>query len=443
MLFCSTTLALLAGGVPPAVASHPGPWGFGLNDLGQVGDGTAIAPPPDPNDLNEIPPAHNPNPTTVVGSHTFKKVAAGGSHSLGLKNDDTVWAWGNNSSGQLGNGTTTASSTPVQVTGLTGVTDISAGDAHSVAVKGDRTVHAWGSNFSGQLGDGTTTDRSSPVQVKGVGGIGVLEGVSKVAAGAYHTLALSSERRVYAWGGNDGGQLGNGTIIDSSNPVVAGITDVKKISAGSHSLAITEGSALEPNDDPVYAWGPNNRGQLGFAADQDFHPVPTKVSGMPLGATQVAAASSAGFSLALKQGEVWSWGANFAGQLGHGDRFTGLNGPPSDPKQLCLCDPKPAKVRTSGTTTLANVADIAAGYFHALAIQRVNPTTTNVVAWGSNQYGQLGNGSSDPLGEGPEDCIDTNCSWFAKTVLDSSTSSTPLANVRSIAGGSNHSLAAA
>ncbi|MDP9403479.1 MAG: RCC1 repeat- and reductase domain-containing protein [Actinomycetota bacterium] len=437
MLFCSTTLALLAGGVPPAVASHPGPWGFGLNDVGQVGDGTPIVTPAEE---EIVTPAFNPYPTTIVGSHTFTKVAGGGSHSLGLKLDGTVWAWGLNSSGQLGNGTTTASSTPVKVTGLIAITDISAGGAHSAAVDITGKVHAWGSNSFGQLGDGSTDNSLTPVRVEAVGGGDgtTLEGVTKVAAGANHTLALNLKRTVYAWGSNSFGQLGDETTTDRTTPVVVSvISNVKAISAGSHSLAITDGVASGSTDDPVYAWGQNNRGQLGIAADLDPHPKPEKVPGMPLGATQVAAASAAGFSLALKGGEVFSWGANFAGQLGHGNRVTGNK--TGDPD--CLCDHKPNRVKTSIDKALSGITGIAAGYFHALAIQSVGTATTNVVAWGNNQYGQLGNGKDDVFGEGPEDCNGFNCSWFAIKVKDSSSSSDDLANVSTIAAGSNHSLA--
>lgn len=120
---------------------------------------------------------------------TEAQVAAGGCHTLTLKEDRTVWAWGNNYYGQLGDGTTTSNNSPVQVTGLTGVKAVAAGMLHSVALNEDGTVWAWGENYYGQLGDGTTVNETSPVQVAG------LTGVKAVATGDYHTLALKEDGR--------------------------------------------------------------------------------------------------------------------------------------------------------------------------------------------------------------------------------------------------------
>jgi Regulator of chromosome condensation (RCC1) repeat/Carboxypeptidase regulatory-like domain len=145
-------------------------------------------------------------------SGSFWGRLAASNFTVFLKGDGTVWAWGSNSNGQLGNGTTTDSSTPVQVSGLSGVTAVAAGSAHAIALKGDGTVWAWGSNSNGQLGNGTTTDSSTPVQVSG------LSGVTAVAAGSAYTIALKGDGTVWAWGSNSNGQLGNGTT-DSLSPV--------------------------------------------------------------------------------------------------------------------------------------------------------------------------------------------------------------------------------
>ncbi len=160
-------------------------------------------------------------------------------HSLALKSDGTLRAWGRNASGELGDGTTTDRSTPVQVSGLSSVTALAAGgnagdtEAHSLAVKSDGTVWAWGSNSNGQLGDGTTTGRSTPVQVSG------LSGVSGVAASYRHSLALKSDGTVRGWGFNQNYQLGDSTTTDRSTPVqVSGLTGVTAVAAGSyHGLA--------------------------------------------------------------------------------------------------------------------------------------------------------------------------------------------------------------
>src|SRR5947207_720049 len=123
-----------------------------------------------------------------------------------------VWAWGNNGQGELGIGTTANSNTPVQVTGLTGVTAVRGGEGgcHSLAVKNDGTVWAWGQNAHGQLGNVTTTGSLTPVQVTG------LTGVMAVAAGGQYSLAVKSDSTAWAWGYNGYGQLGNGTTSDST-----------------------------------------------------------------------------------------------------------------------------------------------------------------------------------------------------------------------------------
>jgi len=142
-------------------------------------------------------------------------IAGGGTHSLALKNDGTVWAWGYNGYGQLGNGGTyTTSNVPVQASGLTGgITAIMGGHHHSLALKNDGTVWAWGYNYYGQLGNGTNTNSNVPVRVSG------LAGITKIAGGGLHSLALKNDGTVWAWGYNYYGQLGNGIYSASNVPV--------------------------------------------------------------------------------------------------------------------------------------------------------------------------------------------------------------------------------
>jgi len=189
---------------------------------------------------------------TVTEGGDWVQIAGGGHHSLALRNDGTVWAWGRNNYGQLGDGTTTERHTPVQVANLTGVQAIAGGFSHSLALRSDGTVWAWGRNSKGQLGDGTTTNRTTPVQVLN------LTGVQAIAGGFFHSLALKSDGTVWAWGYNHFGQLGDGTTANRTIPVqVADLTGVQAIAAGSdHSLALR-------NDGTVWAWGWNYLGQLG------------------------------------------------------------------------------------------------------------------------------------------------------------------------------------
>ncbi|GMT48114.1 MAG: hypothetical protein IEMM0007_1680 [bacterium] len=269
-------------------------------------------------------------------------VAGGAYHSIELKSDGTVWAWGRNSDGQLGDGTTIDSPAPIQVNGLTDVTAISAGAFHTIALKTDGTVWAWGRNKHGQLGDGTTIDSPAPIQVNG------LTDVTAISAGAFHTIALKTDGTVWAWGRNRSGQLGAGTRDDSATPVqVSGLTDVTAIAAGNSSTI-----ALKA-DGTVWSWG-----------DNWVTPTPAQVSGL----RDVTAISAGAYHMiALKtDGTVWAWKYNAGGQLGDGTTTS-----------------RTTPVQVSGLT---NVTAIVAGRFHTIAIK----ADGTVWAWGSNELGQLG-----------------------------------------------------
>jgi alpha-tubulin suppressor-like RCC1 family protein len=150
----------------------------------------------------------------VSGLSNVSYVSAGSTHSLAIKSDGTVWAWGNNTDGQFGDGTTTSHTTPVQILGLSNVKVVEADEQHSFAIKNDGTLWAWGYNDFGQLGDGTTgSTYLSPVQVAG------LSGVTAVSASGTFTVAQKSDGTVWAWGHNYWRELGDGTRIDRYTPV--------------------------------------------------------------------------------------------------------------------------------------------------------------------------------------------------------------------------------
>ena len=303
--------------------------------------------------------ACNDESSSTVGYITgVKAISAGDSHTVALKNDGTVLAWGLNSYGQLGDGTSTDSHTPVQVSGLTGITAISAGESHTVALKNDGTFWAWGRNYYGQLGDGTTTNRNTPVQISG------LTRITAISAGVFNTVALKNDGTVWAWGLNSSGQLGDGTTTDSYTPVqVSGLTGVTSIAVGfvSHAVALK-------NDGTVWAWGSNSYGQLGDGTTTDSY-APVPVSGLT-GVTAISAGES--HTVALRNdGTVWAWGSNYYFQLGDG-----TNTNRNTPVQVI-------GLRTDGIA-------ISAGGSHTVALKNHG----TVWAWGLNFSGQLGDGTT-------------------------------------------------
>jgi len=201
---------------------------WGDNYSGQLGDGTN-APTPWGTNISNVP-------VTVKNLAGIKAIDGGYNFSVALKRDGTVRAWGANLSGQLGDGTTTDHYVRGTVKNLSGVTALAAatGGFHILALKGDGTVRAWGDNYSGQLGDGTTTEKNLAVKVKN------LAGVKRVAAGTYKSLALKGDGTVRAWGDNYSGQLGDGTTTPRTTPVkVKNLVGVTRIGAGDHhSLAV-------------------------------------------------------------------------------------------------------------------------------------------------------------------------------------------------------------
>jgi alpha-tubulin suppressor-like RCC1 family protein len=338
-------------------------WAWGSNAFGQLGTGASDASP------------HNA-PAPVSGLSHIIAIAAGGAHSLALGTDGTVWAWGSNYSGELGAGpaTTTGCScvpTPVRVNGLNHVIAIAAGDLYSLALRDDGTVWVWGTDYAGQLGNGTTGSNCftstptncgslTPVPVSG------LSHIVAIAAGGAHSLALGTDGTVWAWGSNGLGQLGNGAVsaggcycVATPGPV-GGLPRMAAIAAGSsHSLALGV-------DGTLYAWGDDGYGQLGNAAAStdgcSCVAAPALVPGLPA-AMAIAAGSSHGLALGA-DGALYAWGDNASGQLGSGTAST----------IACTCIPAPAPVNG-----LTNLIAIAAGGAHSLAIAAQAATSTPTV----------------------------------------------------------------
>jgi hypothetical protein len=262
-------------------------WSSGLNQHGQMGDGTS-------DDRAML--------VVAMGLSDIVSISAGVEHVVAVKSDGTVWAWGRNQKGQLGDGTRLDRLKPVKLEGLSEVVDVSAGWYHTAVLKSDGTVWAWGRNYYGQLGNGENTDSLEPIQVKDI------SGVVSIAAGWYHTLALRSDGTVWAWGWNRKGQLGNDSAKNSYSPTrVVALSNVDKIAAGMyHSLAVKR-------DGKVWAWGWNEYGQLGTGNTVDSL-LPVYLKDL---SNIIDIAGGMHYTVALRSdGSVLTWGRNEHGQLG-------------------------------------------------------------------------------------------------------------------------------
>ncbi len=298
--------------------------------------------------------------TNPPGSYGGASIAGGGYYTVAAKNDGTLWAWGSNTDGQLGDGTFIDHATPIQISSLRSTTVLTAGRLHSAAIA-DGGMWIWGANDSGQLGDGTVIDRPVPIQV------GILGRAIAIAAGGLHTVMLRSDGTVWAWGDNRFGQLGDGTLQNRRiTPVQVGDRPI-----GAVAIAAGNGHTASLNGDgTVLAWGDNSFGQLGDGSNIS-HATPGLVVGVGGFSGVVALAAGYEHTIALKSdGTVWAWGGNGAGQLGD-DSVTN-------------------RVIPVKVTGVNGVVSIAAGYQHSIALKG-NGT---VWAWGGNGAGQLGDGTT-------------------------------------------------
>jgi alpha-tubulin suppressor-like RCC1 family protein len=341
------TGAVAAGGYASHALKADGTvWSWGANNAGQVGDGTVLQQP--------IPVPVSPLAGVVA-------IAASTDHTLAVKLDGTVWSWGRNAEGQLGDATAGFRFVPGQVPILTHIVAVAAGVTHSLALRDDGTVWTWGGNVAGQLGDGTMLSRSTPTLVTG------LSGVARIAAGDRFSLAVQTDGaagRIWAWGENAAGQLGDGSTVTRSSPVqVNGLSNVVAVAGGANfALAIKA-------DGTVWGWGENTYGQLGDGTTTSRH---EPVAVLPLtGAFAVSAGNYHSVALTT-DGRVWTWGSNAWYQLGH-------------PGAVGAISYRPVPAPIPG---LAGALAVASGNTHTIALQPDGA----VLAWGMNYYGALGDG---------------------------------------------------
>ena len=388
-----------------AVGSDGNAYAWGYNSNGQLGDGTTTP---------RTTPVMVKKPAGTPTDFTYVQVSAGYLHSLALGSDGYVYAWGDNSNGQLGNNTTSganANPVPVRVRDPANPTDaskglkatrVSAGYWHSLALGSDGNAYAWGYNSNGQLGDGTRSRRTTPVMVrtpdrKTYPDLPPDFTYVQVSAGAWHSLALDSNGYVYAWGWNAFGQLGNNNYSDdySGNPVPVRVRDPARpqdTSTGLKAVQVNAGydhSMAVGSDGYAYAWGWNVKGQLGnnTTSGANANPVPVHVrdpanptdTSKGLKATQVSAGTY--HSLALgSDGNAYAWGDNSNGQLGN-------NTTSSSYVPVHVRDPANPTDKSKGL----QATQVSAGSNHSLGVG----CNGNAYAWGYNGYGQLGDNTTN------------------------------------------------
>jgi len=297
---------------------------------------------------------------TSTGITTGVGVAVGKDHSCALLASGSVQCWGSNATGQLGVGSgTTSSSVPVTVPSLSGVVSLVAGTGFTCARKSDGTVRCWGLNGSGQLGDGTFTNpRFSPVSVIG------LNDATRIVAGATHACAVRGNGAMACWGNNNQGQLGTGNLTGSTSPTpVVDVTEATDMVAGLRFTCALDG------DGHVFCWGDNDVAQLGIGSTSDNATRPTR-SSFGLGAMDLGAGES--HACLVSPGYfLFCWGANGSGQLGLGTT---------------------SSFEVSFRGVFGGVLEMAGGRRHSCLLS----TTDVVQCWGENALGQLGNIGSDP-----------------------------------------------
>ena len=292
-------------------------------------------------------------PVRIGTDNNWTSVSAAANYTIAIRTDGSLWAWGYNGFGHLGDNTTTNRHAPVRIGSENNWTSVSAGGNRTFAIRADGSLWAWGSNWSGELGDGTTTERHAPVR------IGSDNNWDSVSAGPHHTIAIRTDGSLWAWGWNGNGRLGDGTTTNRHTPVQIGTdNNWESVSAGvNHTVAIrTDGS--------LWAWGHNSGGQLGDGTTTDRH------TPVQIGTDNNWVSISADFhNLAIRtDGSLWAWGHNQDGQLGDGtttDRQT------------------PVRIGTEN-----NWASISTNS-HNLAIK-----AGILWAWGYNRDGQLGDGTT-------------------------------------------------
>lgn len=264
----------------------------GDNTAGKLGDGTTT---------------NRTTPVTVVGLTDATQVVGGKlNHTCARRSNGTVACWGQGTQGQLGNGASTTSTTPVNVSGILTATQVAVGEFHSCALLSNGTVACWGQNSNGELGNGSTTSSNVPVLVSG------LTTAVEIAAGGSHTCARLADGSVVCWGAGALGRLGHGSTASSNVPVpVSGITTATSLGVGYHH------SCAGLSNGTVRCWGSNGGGQLGDGTTTPSSS-PVTVAGLTGVAAVARGLGDFHTCVRMSTGKVRCWGENSTGQVGDG-----------------------------------------------------------------------------------------------------------------------------
>lgn len=319
----------LGGDHSAAVMKDGSLYTWGKNNYGQLGDKTV--------DNSVIPiKISDSNIAGYLKDNSVAKAALGEYHSAAITKEGSLYVWGYNSDGQIGNGTTVNRNIPIKV--MDNIEKVSLGRKHSAAITKDGSLFVWGDNYNGQVGDGTSTDRNIPVKI--------MDNVEEVSLGGDTSALVTKDGKLYVWGSNTYGQLGDGTEVKERHYPVKIMDNVDEVSLGN------DNSAVVTKDGKLYVWGSNTYGQLGDGTKE--------LRRRPVMIAQNIAHVSLGiyYSAAItRDGGLYIWG----GQYGS----------------------TPVKI-------MDNVVQVALGYYHNATVTKEG----SLYIWGSNTCGQLGDGTT-------------------------------------------------
>jgi len=380
------TQVSLGNSFSAAITSSGRIFTWGYNWAGQLGDSTTD---------NKFTPTEITNQFSLLPGETITQVALGDLHSSATTSSGRIFTWGINWYGQLGDGTTDNKSVPTEITnqfslfsGET-ITQVSLADYHSSAITSSGRIFTWGANWVGQLGDGTTIDKSTPTEITNQLSLFSGETVTQVSLGYDYSSAITSRGRIFTWGYNFNGQLGDGSWTNKSTPIE--ITNQFSLFSGETITQVALGythSAAITSIGRIFTWGYNLYGQLGDGTT-DNQSVPTEITNQfSILSGEIITQVSLGYEYSsgiTSSGRIFTWGRNDNGQLGDS---TTIN--KSIPREIgynifnIIRNPLPAS---------ENITQVFLGYGYSSAIT----SSGRIFTWGSNWYGQLGDGTSTDI----------------------------------------------